>query len=140
MGYPQRGLNSKAKITLIIIMLAAGFSVFGFLYYQDKMTPKPDNEHWLSVGSISELHMSKKQIDFVDYKGSMTFQGESVDKSLEAPKGFVVTKDTLVFKKKSDGKRELAAVDDLTNGQEIEVWTHFLSDHLIGAYEITIIN
>ncbi|WP_435163521.1 hypothetical protein [Paenibacillus glycanilyticus] len=140
MGYPQRGLNSKTKITLIIIVLAAGLSVFGFLYYQDKRTPVPDDEHWLSVGSISELQMSKKEMDFVDFEGAITFQGESVDKALEAPKGFVVTKDMIVFKKKSDGKRQIASVDDLTNGQEIEVWTRFLSDHLIGAYEITIVN
>ncbi|ACT02340.1 hypothetical protein [Paenibacillus sp. JDR-2] len=133
-------MNSKVKITLIIVVLAAGLSVWGLLYYQNKMTPTPDNGQWLSVGSISELQKSKKQIDFVDYEGSMTFQGESVDKSLEAPKGFVVTKDTLVFKKKSDGKREIAAVDELTNGQEIEVWTQLLSDHLVGAYEITILN
>ncbi|QCT01029.1 hypothetical protein E6C60_0304 [Paenibacillus algicola] len=70
----------------------------------------------------------------------MTFQGEAVNEVLDAPKGFALTKETRVFKKTEDGVREIAAISDLQDGQSIEVWTHFLSDHLLGAAEITIID
>jgi hypothetical protein len=127
--------NIWLVLFVVVVALIVGMSVF----YKHIIIPTPDNDHWLSVGKITELQMSNNEVDHIKFEGSIRFEGSAIDKNLEAPKGFVVTNDTLVYKSISEGKRVIATINDLMDGQEVEVWTHFLSDHLIGAFEITIL-
>ena len=124
-------------IVFLLILAVARFiwSPMDFFY----LFNKPYTTQFFYQGTITEINKVGSRVDGKKIMYNIRLDIEGVEGA--------ITKDTTIYKiieiddpqKTFIKTREEAAIEDLRIGQKVDVWTRLANDHLMEAYDITII-